>query len=103
VRVNDGVYDITIRDEDGMRTVDAKKDGKTIAESLPFAQVKDLPEDVRAKVEEVARGIRVQAWGVESGVPEAEGDAAEGEEGEAESDPAPSPPPPVEGSRELRA
>lgn len=108
VRVNDGVYDVTIRDEDGIRTVDAKKDGKTIAESLPFAQVNDLPEDVRAKVEEVAGGIRVHTRGLEGEGPEGEGpeaggDAIEGEGGGTQDDPAPAPPPPVQGSRELRA
>jgi hypothetical protein len=87
--VNDGTYDITIRDQDGVRTVDAEKEGKTVAENLPFSQIKSLPEDVRAKVEEISRGIRVGAEG-------ASGDE-EGTEGK------PVPATPVQGSKELRA
>jgi S1-C subfamily serine protease len=49
-RVIDGGYDITIRQEDGRRTVTVKKDGKTLAADLPLDRLESLPEEARERV-----------------------------------------------------
>lgn len=64
VRVVEDDLDITVRDENGVRTVDVKKGGETICENLPYEKIGSLPPDIRDRVEKVARGIKVQIEGV---------------------------------------
>lgn len=54
----DGEYDVTIREENGDRTVDVKKGEEVLAENLPWDEVKTLPEAARKIVEKVASEIQ---------------------------------------------
>ena len=49
---------VTVEDQNGLRTVTVKQDGKTIAENLPWEKLDTLPQDIRPKVEKVAEGIK---------------------------------------------
>jgi membrane-associated protease RseP (regulator of RpoE activity) len=57
VRIVDGDHDITIRDQDGARTVTVKQGDKVIAEDLPFDKLDTLPEDARKRVEKAAESL----------------------------------------------
>jgi len=63
IRSNDGAYDITIREQDGVRTVTVEKDGKPVAQDLPWEKLDTLPADVREKVEGVSKSLKVETRG----------------------------------------
>lgn len=57
LRVKDGEYDITISERDGNRTVTVKQGDKVIANEKPYAELDELPQDVRERVEKAASGF----------------------------------------------
>mgnify|MGYP001360968431 CR=1 FL=1 len=61
VRTVEGGYDITVKDQNGLRTVTVLKEGKAIAADLPWDKIDTLPEDVRGKVRSLGDSIKVQA------------------------------------------
>lgn len=63
VRSVDGGYDITIRDENGVRTVTVLQDGKKVAENVPWEKLDTLPADVRERVEKVSETLKVETGG----------------------------------------
>jgi len=58
VRVVEKDLDITVMDNNGLRTVTVLKDGQKLQENLPWDQLDKLPADVRERVEKVAGGIK---------------------------------------------
>jgi hypothetical protein len=58
VRVMDGEYDVTVKSENGRRTVTVKKGDKSLAEDLPWDQLSTLPEEARQKVEKAAESLK---------------------------------------------
>jgi len=58
VRMMDGEHDITVTDQNGVRTVTVKKGNEVIAKDLPYDQVKTLPKEVQEKVEKAAEGMK---------------------------------------------
>jgi hypothetical protein len=63
IRSNDGAYDITIRDQDGTKTVTVMKDGKPVAENLSWDKLDTLPPDVRERIEKVSETLKVEPAG----------------------------------------
>ncbi|MGQ9592263.1 MAG: S1C family serine protease, partial [Planctomycetota bacterium] len=63
VRILEDDLDITVRDENGVRTVDVKKGEKAIAENLPWEKIDSLPADIRERVEKAGRGIKIDVRG----------------------------------------
>ncbi len=59
--VKDGDLHIEITEKDGQRTVTVKRDGKTIADDLPWDKIDKLSDDVRQKVKEAGKNIRVHS------------------------------------------
>lgn len=57
--IEDG-YDVTLRQEDGQRTVTVKKDGETLAEDLPLDKLDSLPDDAREKVRKLEESATVE-------------------------------------------
>jgi len=60
IRNVDGEYDITLRDENGVRTVTVLKGGKSIATDLPYDEIHTLPKDVQDRVMVMSKSIKVQ-------------------------------------------
>jgi membrane-associated protease RseP (regulator of RpoE activity) len=58
VRVVEGDCDITLRDQNGSRTVTVKQGDKVIADKLPYDRINTLPEDVRERVEKAAESLK---------------------------------------------
>jgi membrane-associated protease RseP (regulator of RpoE activity) len=50
-RLVEGGYDVTVKDENGRRSVTVKKDGAPVAENLPADKIDTLPADVRERVQ----------------------------------------------------
>jgi len=59
VSQSDGL-EISIRTEDGKKTVSVKKDGKVIAEKLPYDKVNTLPGDIQKRIKEIERGVKIK-------------------------------------------
>jgi hypothetical protein len=59
----EGPYDITLRDQNGVRTVTVLKDKKMVAENLPFEKIDTLPEDVRHPVKKAAQSFKAAPGG----------------------------------------
>jgi membrane-associated protease RseP (regulator of RpoE activity) len=57
VRIVDGEYDVTVRDQDGSRTVTVKQGDKVIAEDLPFDKIGTLSEEVQKHIEKAAESF----------------------------------------------
>jgi hypothetical protein len=55
VRMIEDGYDISVQDQNGIRTVTVKKGDQSLAENLPWDKLGTLPEDVRVRVEKVAQ------------------------------------------------
>jgi len=55
----DGGYDITVQDQNGLRTVTVKKGKESVAEDLPYEKLDTLPEDVRERVKKVVETFQV--------------------------------------------
>ncbi len=55
----DGTYQITIKTENGDKTVTVKKAGKTVAEDLPYDKINTLPEDVQNKIKEFESSVKI--------------------------------------------
>jgi hypothetical protein len=67
VRVMDGEYDVTVKSENGRRTVTVKKGDKTLAEELPWDKLSTLPEEARQRVEKAAESLKeVKVHGMEA-------------------------------------
>ena len=60
---HDGRHEIRVREENGRRTVTVKEDASAIATDLPWEQLDSLPEAVRDKVREAARGLDARPGG----------------------------------------
>ena len=60
VSYSDGVYEISIKMEDGIKTVTVKKHGKVIAKNLPYEKIKTLPKDVQEKIKELEEEVRIE-------------------------------------------
>ena len=58
VRVVEGDYDITVRDQNGSRTVTVKQGGKVISDKLPYDQIGTLPKELRERVEKAAESLK---------------------------------------------
>jgi hypothetical protein len=58
VRIRDGDYDITVLDDNGVRTVTVRKGDEVLAENLPYTQIDSLPKEVRERVEKVAGQLK---------------------------------------------
>jgi membrane-associated protease RseP (regulator of RpoE activity) len=59
IRNVEGEYDITVRDQNGVRTVTVLKDGKSIAKDLPWDKLDSLAPDVRDRVQKTADSLKV--------------------------------------------
>lgn len=58
VRIHDGVYEITVVDNNGARTISVRKGDDVLAKNLPYAEIKSLPEEVQGRVENAAKQLR---------------------------------------------
>jgi len=58
VRIRDGDYDITIVDNNAVRTVTVLKGDEVLAEDLSYDQIDSLPEEVRERVEKLAGRLK---------------------------------------------
>jgi hypothetical protein len=67
VRSDDGEHEISIRTEDGKKTVTVKKGDKTLAEDLPFEKLDTLPEEIQEKVKKLDRNVEVEVEGFPEG------------------------------------
>ena len=56
-RLVTGAYDITVREENGVRTITVKKDGETLADKLPFDKIDTLPKEVQENVLKANQGL----------------------------------------------
>ena len=59
VSQSDGL-EISIRTEDGKKTVSVKKNGKVIAENLPYEKVNTLPKDIQKRIKEIEQGVKIK-------------------------------------------
>ena len=55
----DGEYDITVRDQDGARTVTVIQGGKAIATDLPYEKLDTVPQDVQDRVKKMTGNAKV--------------------------------------------
>jgi len=60
VMYSDGTYEISIKTEDGNKTVTVKKNGKVLAKDLPYKKIGTLPSDVQRKIKELEKGIKIE-------------------------------------------
>jgi membrane-associated protease RseP (regulator of RpoE activity) len=74
VMSSDGTHEITIKTENGVKTVTVKEGEKTLAKDLPFGELGSLPESVQKKVKDLDGSVIIKA--------------------DAQASPAPVPPPP---------
>lgn len=60
---SDGVHEITVKIENGKKTVTVKEGDKVIASDLPFEQIGTLPEEIQKKVKNLDGNVIIQAHG----------------------------------------
>jgi PDZ domain-containing protein len=53
-----GDHEITIKDQDGVRTVTVLKGGQAIATDLPYEKLDTLPQDVQDRVKQMAKSMK---------------------------------------------
>jgi hypothetical protein len=68
---NDGTYEISVRTENDRKTVTVKKEGKAIAQDLPFDKINTLPEDIQNKIRDLDASVVVKMRGTEVETPAA--------------------------------
>jgi membrane-associated protease RseP (regulator of RpoE activity) len=56
-RIVEGGYDVTVRDQDGTRTVTVKQGDKVLAEDLPFDKIDTLAEEARDLAKKAAASL----------------------------------------------
>ena len=57
VRIVDGEYDVTIREQDGNRTMTVKQGDKVILSDEPYDNIKNLSEDLQKRIEKAAESL----------------------------------------------
>lgn len=58
IRIVEGDHDITLRDQNGKRTVTVKRGDKVLCDKLPYDQINTLPKEVQEKVEKAAESLK---------------------------------------------
>jgi len=76
VSSSDGVHEITVKTQNGRKTVTVKEGDKVLANELPFEQIGTLPEAVQKKIKDLDANVIIQT----RGALEAGGSAPEAEE-----------------------